>query len=255
MSLINQALRKAQRDRTPNRMVQPGEQPAAGGYAATPASDLGMKPSLMIGLIIMVALLIGVITGLSIVLFKDSPAPIATIDQPSPPPLASPPADTPSAITPSTPAATQPTSNTVTPETTPSVIDELRIAREQAEAKAIADAKAAQEAETARVAAEAKLEAARVAAEAEAEAARVAAEAEAERIAAAQPSQEIIDWLSQAKVSGVRLSDSGSKVILNGKAYSIGETVHFGLGLKVRVIQEKRILFEDRIGKKYMKRL
>ncbi|MGJ8650384.1 MAG: hypothetical protein ACSHX4_08490 [Opitutaceae bacterium] len=237
MSLINQALRKAQRDRTPNRMAQPG-QPGQAPMGPSGSSNQ-MKPGLIVGLIAVVALLIGVIAGLTIVVFKsDAPttttaaAPAETIT-PAPPvetttPIA--PAQTPLAAAP-TVAPTPAVENNHTQS--PSVLGELQIAREAAEAKAAAEAKIAKAAEDA----------------------RLAAEAEAARLAAAQPSNDIIDWLSQAKVTGVRLSESGSKVILNGKAYSVGETVHYGLGLKVLVVQEQRILFIDNNGKKYMKRL
>lgn len=244
MSLINQALRKAQRDRTPNRMVQP-DQPGQPSMHPSGSSNQ-MKPGLIIGLIAVVALLIGVIAGLTIVVFKsDPPATATAAAQPessttapkeeTPAPIA--PAPTPLTPTPAPLAATPTVAPTPKIENnhseSPSVLGELQIAREAAEAKAAAEAKIAQEAE----------------------AARLAAEAEAARLAAAKPSNDIINWLSQAKVTGVRLSESGSKVILNGKAYAVGETVHYGLGLKVLVVQEQRILFIDSNGKKYMKRL
>jgi hypothetical protein len=38
-------------------------------------------------------------------------------------------------------------------------------------------------------------------------------------------------------------------------SYSVGETVNLGLGLKVLIIQEKRILFIDPNGKKYLKQV
>ncbi len=37
--------------------------------------------------------------------------------------------------------------------------------------------------------------------------------------------------------------------------YSVGETVNVGLALKVLSIQEKRILFIDANGKKYLKQI
>jgi rRNA maturation endonuclease Nob1 len=239
MSLINQALHKAQRDRTPNRMAQPTDsaQPAA----AVPVSGNGMKPSLMIGLVIAVALLLGLVAGLSVVLLKDNSAPIQQVSESTPPTVAQVTPIAPPAITQRAPAApiapfepARPLAQeTIEEQVGPTVIEELRLARQAAEAKAEAEAIAAQEAE----------------------AKRIAAEEEAARKAAAKPSQDIINWLGQAKVSGVRLSETGSKVILNGKAYAVGETVHYGLGLKVLIVQEKRILFIDTNGKKYMKTL
>ena len=65
----------------------------------------------------------------------------------------------------------------------------------------------------------------------------------------------IAAFQSVAKITGVRLSDTGNKVILNNKAYAAGETAHFGLKLKVLLIQQHRVFFIDANGKKYMKRL
>ncbi len=109
------------------------------------------------------------------------------------------------------------------------MLNDLRIARVAAEAKAAADATSAKQVEAAKQLAATK--------------------------AAAKPSQDIIQWLGKSKISGVRLSTSGNKVILNNNAYLVGETVNVGLGLKVLIIQEKRILFIDPNGKKYLKQL
>jgi len=233
MSLINQALHKAQRDRTPNRMAQPGEQSPA-NYANSAAS--GMSPTLVIGLVIAVAMLIGLVVGLSVVIFKGdsaTPAQQATVTQPTIPAqqaLTQTATTTPSAPV-TAPASTTPTMAKASPE--PSVVEELRKARESAEAEATAQAQAAAEKATS---------------------AAKAADVAAAR-AAAQPSEDIITWLGSAKLSGVKISNTESKVILNGKAYAVGQFVNFKLGLKVMVIQETRVLFVDNNGKKYMKRL
>ncbi|MGJ8654109.1 MAG: hypothetical protein ACSHX8_12620 [Opitutaceae bacterium] len=239
MSLINQALRKAQNDRTPGHRPPASANPTGAGSSMAPPSRSGMSPGLVVGLIVVVALLIGVIAGLSVVLLKDKPAPTEITAQPALAPLeptATPaPAPAPTAPTPTVeareavftpPTTPEPAATQATAPDEQTVLEQLRMAREAAEAKA-----------------------------AKAEAARVAAEAEAARKAAIQPSQDIITWLSHTQISGVRLSDTGSKVILNGKAYAVGETANFELGLKVLVIQEKRVLFIDGNGKKYLKRL
>lgn len=230
MSLINQALRKAQRDRTPSRMGATTDDTSI--PRVTHISATGMKPGLMIGLVAGIALLLGLVAGLTIVVLKKEPAPVqqtALLAQPTPTTAQTPPAPAAQPIQAiSAPAPTQ----TIEPDS-PSVLEELRLARAAAEAKAAADAEAAQKAE----------------------AAALATKQAAAAKAAAKPSQDIINWLGQAKVTGVRLSDSVSKVILNNKAYAVGETVHFGLGLKVLIVQEARVLFIDANGKKYMKRL
>jgi len=236
MSLINQALRKAQRDRTPNRMSQPDEQsPAA--YASSAASS--MNPALVIGLVITVAILIGLVVGLSAVLFKGDSAPPGQV-------ATAPAAAAQTAATTATDATNAPSpaetvstiarlsafpAATAAVETTsaPSVVDELRKAREASEAEAAAQAKAAAE--------------------------RTQAAEQAAARAAAKPSEDIIAWLSSARLSGVRISDTGSRAIINGETYAVGEFVNFQLGLKVMVVQEERVLFVDKNGKKYMKRL
>jgi hypothetical protein len=204
MSLINQALRKAQRDRSPNRMASPAERTAAPESAYTPSN--GMPPGLVLGLVAGIALLIGLVAGLLVVILQKDPAPIQQAISPATQAVAV------QAIT-RAPAPAQ----TVTRKQ-PSVLEELRIARQAAEAKAAADAVAAEK-------------------------------------AAAKPGQNIISWLSAATVSGIRLSDTGNKVILNNKSYVVGESVNYALGIKVLVIQEERVLFIDANGKKYMKQL
>ncbi len=220
MSLINQALRKAQHQRTPNRSA------TAADHASAPQpnhhqNSSTSKPGLVIGLAAGIALLIGLVAGLTIVVLRKDPAPavqqatlpVAPINPVTPTATQTQPLITPAPL----PAATQSIE-----QDKPSVLHELRLAREAAEAKVATEAAAAQKAAA---------------------------------TAIAKPSQDIIQWLGQAKVSGVRISASGSKVILNNKAYSVGETVNFGLGLKVLIIQEKRLLFIDPNGKKYMKQL
>lgn len=234
MSLINEALRKAQRDRTPSQMYGATEQPAnvAPGYA--PQTN---KRGLLIGLIIGIAVLIGLVAGLSIAVFKQTPAtpPQGTLTAPPQPTTQA--VRTQPATLPEPTAATQPiqpltarataTTTAATPATesdSAHLLEQLQLARAAAETKAEAAKKAA-------------------------------AEQPAKTTATVPPNQNIINWLTQARITGVRLSDSGNKVILNNKAYAVGETVHFGLGLKVLIIQQARILFIDANGKKYMKRL
>lgn len=223
MSLINQALRKAQQQRTPSRPAT-----AADHASASPTNYRGNsnQSGLLIGLVAGIALLIGLVAGLTIVVLRKDPAPVtqqaatlpALVKQIAPAtPVIQP-------LAPPTPAPTQPLE-----QGSPSVLNDLRLARVAAQAKAAADATSAKQVEAAKQLAATK--------------------------AAAKPSQDIIQWLGKSKISGVRLSTSGNKVILNNKAYSVGETVNLGLGLKVLIIQEKRILFIDPNGKKYLKQL
>ena len=97
MSLINQALRKAQRDRTPSSMSENGASQGNAGPAPAPAAPSGMKPGIVIGLAVALALMIGLVAGLSMVLLSrpeaapadrgrtPPKAPIAPIQQPTTP--------------------------------------------------------------------------------------------------------------------------------------------------------------------------
>ena len=223
MSLINQALRKAQQQRTPSRPAT-----AADHASASPTNYRGNsnQSGLLIGLVAGIALLIGLVAGLTIVVLRIDPAPVTQQAATLPAPVKQIAPATPvfQPLAPPTPAPTQPLE-----QGSPSVLNDLRLARVAAEAKAAADATSAKQVEAAKQLAATK--------------------------AAAKPSQDIIQWLGKSKISGVRLSTSGNKVILNNKAYSVGETVNLGLGLKVLIIQEKRILFIDPNGKKYLKQV
>lgn len=223
MSLINQALRKAQQQRTPSRPAT-----AADHASASPTNYRvnSNQSGLLIGLVAGIALLIGLVAGLTIVVLRKDPAPVTQQAATLPAPVKQIAPATPvfQPLAPPTPAPTQPLE-----QGSPSVLNDLRLARVAAEAKAAADATSAKQIEAAKQLAATK--------------------------AAAKPSQDIIQWLGKSKISGVRLSTSGNKVILNNKAYSVGETVNLGLGLKVLIIQEKRILFIDPNGKKYLKQV
>ena len=73
MSLINQALRKAQHQRTPNRTATAADNASApsSNYAASTSN-----PGLVIALVAGIALLIGLVAGLTIVVLRKDPAPV-----------------------------------------------------------------------------------------------------------------------------------------------------------------------------------
>jgi hypothetical protein len=225
MSLINQALRKAQQDRTPKRM-------ATSQTADSPATPTGgIQIGLTIGGIAAFAILIGLVVGLTVVIFqKDRPPSDQLIADTTPMPANSlrdleSEAPTKATITPKQPIIAKQVVNSPIPveATQENILDQLRLAREEAEAQATTDAAAA---------------------------------AEAQRIANLAPDEKIVEWLSNSKVTGVRMSTSGnSKAIINNEAYGEGEAVNYSMGLKLIVIQETRLLFEDANGKRYMKRL
>jgi cytoskeletal protein RodZ len=239
MSLINQALRKAQQDRSPGNRSESGPNQPVGGMPSS--SDKSMRPKVIIGLIALVALLIGLATGLSVVLLKGGSAESPTVAENKAPSAHSTTSD-------ATPSA-KPTT-----EAAPAPLDPITAtASEAAQTPAPAPARSASESSDAAPALVEELRRAREAAEAKAQ-----AEAEAEAVAAAKAKANtpaIVEWLTESRINGVRLSPTNSKVILNGEAYGEGEYVNFQLGLKVIRIEEKRVLFADDSGKKYMKRI
>ena len=248
MSLINQALKKAQHDRSGTTAPPPmntAENQRQHAHEMANA-DRSLKPGLIIGLVVAIAVLVGLVAGLTLALLKEQPAVPQLAATPTPQALkpASASAETPALPVPSAtaPQLSTPPIATISSKTSPSsdTLEELRLAREAAEAKARTEAEVARKAEEAREAAEL--------------AARKAAEQQA-AIAKADPSEEIIQWLGQSTINGVRLSESGSKVLLNGRSYGVGEHVNFKLKLKVMAIREKLVLFVDQTGKKYLKRL
>jgi uncharacterized membrane protein len=188
-----------------------------------------MKPGLMIGLIALVALLIGLVAGLSIVLLNDKASPsaesthmIAARAPTAPPPEQAIALTDQITLAPILQLATVPAAAT-TPKPSPTaLVAELREASEASQ-KAAAEAAAIKE--------------------------------EAAKKAAAAPSEAIYTWLKAAKITAVRLSESGNKMTLNGRTYTQGDTINYEMGIRCVIIQEKRILFMDQNDKKYMKML
>ena len=68
-----------------------------------------------------------------------------------------------------------------------------------------------------------------------------------------EPSQEITEWITQSTISGVRITSSSSKVILNNKAFMPDETVNMSLGIKILTIEPERIILIDSNGVEYVK--
>ena len=223
MSLINQALRKAQHDRTPNRMVGSGDAPDADPSYAPPVQE-EKKLGLLIIIIGSFALLIGLVAGLTVIVLSNGTtepplaqsAPRQSIQPPAQVGAAAPiPALEP-------PLATRSPTVTADAPAKINVLEDLKAARQAAEAQAAKEAAIA---------------------------------AEAERAAAAAPSQAIIDWLTSADFTGVIEFGGAKKAFIDGASYEKDEIVNFPLGLKLLVIQSDRLLFEDANGKRYSKKL
>ncbi|MEM8868448.1 MAG: hypothetical protein AAGC73_09290 [Verrucomicrobiota bacterium] len=220
MSLINQALRKAQRDRAPSRMPQSG---AEAGMSTGYASPQQRGPGLIIGLIVGIAVLIGLVAGLTIILLQKEPAPAPSQTQ-----IAS----TIAAATPQAPAATAPTATAPAAPVTAAV--EAPPAPAPAESPVTGSP------------------APSILAELGAARAEVEEQAEAAAIQARTPSSPSVrTWLSTAQVAGVRISERGNKAIINGKTYQAGEMIDYELELEVLSIQQGQIILRDANRKEY----
>lgn len=229
MSLINKALRKAQRDRNPPS-TSPTDTRDPASYATAPSSGAALSPSLAVGLIVAIAVLFGLVVGLSIAMFRGSP------ETPRVGAQSLAPDKTPAELFVERLAPPAPeVAPAQTSKTASSVVEQLRIAQEATEAQLRAEIEAAQKAEAA--------------AQKQAEQEKATARQETE------PNEAIIEWLSSSRITGVRLAGDASRVILNGEPFSVGDTVSYQLGLKVLVIQESRVLFVDDNGQRYLKRL
>lgn len=66
-------------------------------------------------------------------------------------------------------------------------------------------------------------------------------------------SARVQNFIDRLRVSGVRISSRGSKVILNDRLFSVGEVVDPTLDLKLVKIEEGVLTFTDSSGKNYLK--
>ncbi len=67
--------------------------------------------------------------------------------------------------------------------------------------------------------------------------------------------QQIRVFVSNFEVSGIMAAGERSKVLSNGRVYEIGDFVAPALGLTLGEIQSNRLVFKDEQGRKYEKRL
>ena len=195
MSLINEALRKAQNQRTQSPGLGSGTENQAIGYAESPR-----RIGLMIGLGMSIVILIGLVTGLTILLLSKSGPQIVQ-----------------------EPAAAEP----------------LKLATETTAQAAVPES--ATETESVNKLPTPPLPV------------QTPATIEKPVTVIPEPSQEITDWIAQSTISGVRITNSSSKVILNNKAFMPDETVNMSLGIKILTIEPERIILIDSNGVEYVK--
>lgn len=257
MSLINEALKKAQKQRTgeaPTLSAMPsigGERPVNIARRGKPAGPGGLLLPVGLGFGALVVLIVG-----GIFLFRDkSPdsAPTATpaaatpttvASTPAPASTVSAPAPTPAASTP--PSAT-PTAAPVSTFVVPNVTTTAAPVRSEPVAAAPQTVQPAPAPVTAPVA-QAPTPAPMVAATAPAP--------EPVRPAAPAPMLEprAINHIESLRVAGIRASASDpkdSKVLMNDRVYRIGNIVEAEMGLRLVEITSSSLTFEDARGGRY----
>jgi hypothetical protein len=68
---------------------------------------------------------------------------------------------------------------------------------------------------------------------------------------AAKLEPKAISYIENLRIAGIRASGSDSKVLMNDRVYRIGDTVEHELGLKLTGITSNSLSFEDERGAKY----
>jgi hypothetical protein len=237
MSLINEALKKAQKQRT-GESPSLSSLPSIGGEKASqiarrgaPAGFNTLLLRLGVGMIVLVGLIVG-----GVLLFRGKsdetpPATVATTPTPTPQPAAMTPATvTPPpvpapvvATTPAAPAGGNFVVPNVTGSATPSTLKPEPVQTTQA--PAIAQVPVAvidpPKPEPARPAAPLKLE------------------------------PRAINYIEGIRVAGIRASATDSKVLMNDRVYRLNDTVEHEMGLRLVEITSHSLTFEDDRGARY----
>ncbi|HEX2861276.1 MAG TPA: hypothetical protein VHN79_06535 [Lacunisphaera sp.] len=235
MSLINEALKKAQKQRT-GESPSLSSMPTIGGQKASQIARRG-GPSELNTLLVRLGLGVGVLAVLivgGVLLFRSQgpdipPAVVATTPAPSPQAAApaTPAATTPATVTVTvaTPAATT-ASTFVVPSATPPAPEPARVEPAPAAPLPVIAQTPAPVAEPPRT-----------------EPVRPATPAKLEPRA--------INYIEGIRVAGIRASSTDSKVLMNDRVYRLGDTVEHELGLRLVGITSHSLTFEDDRGAKY----
>lgn len=220
MSLINDALKKAQRQRgdstppspsAPSAAPMPGPLSAAPSRRATPAS----RPQLLL-------LGVGTLLGLALALGA-----VFLLRQPEPPASATPPAAASATPEPARTAAAEPaaslpvTASSLTPtkaEEAPLLTVSTRPSEPVPALSPVATAPAASPATPA---------------------------------TPPRASLTMIQTIEAFRIAGVRASGADSKVLMNDRVYRIGDTVDHALGIRISAVTANSITFVDEAGAAY----
>lgn len=239
MSLINQALKKAQRDRS-------ARAPSKDSYDGNGGSfGRGEGPGFLLLAIggLCLAIVVGAAGGLVVYALTQSQEP--------PPDHAAPPGDT-SAAKADTNAVEDANTPSSEPQPTAPSANEAQADKDEAAASAPAGASAKTDSEAALAELRKATEAAEAEADDDGEAATTSTADQRDAQSKAEQDK-IIAWIARAEITGVRPGDNG-KLILNGRILNAGETANYTLGVKIVAIEETRVLFEDESGTRYLKR-
>lgn len=229
MSLINDALKKAQRQRSETPFVAP-PMPGGGGRIAKRGAPMRAQTIalIVVGCVVLIVLSVG---G-TIFLVRDkpsaekSPAVVASAPKTEPAPKASEPA----------PAVVVPV--IVPPIITPPPLVPPAPIESKSEAKPIAVAPVVAPAPTSNPSTSQEP--------------RPAGPSEPSP-RPAQQDERIHAFLDALKVTGIRSSGTGSRVLMNGYVYRIGDVVDRTLALKLTDVQADSLTFVDRNGTSYVK--
>lgn len=217
MSLINDALRKAQRQRTGDRSPT-SQPPMPGGGGPVPTrparTDNGSNPQL---LLIGAGALLGLaIAGGTMFFLRDNrpssePAPVAPVENAAPPQVV---AEPPATLAP-------PPTSAVAPKAEPPVVAKTEPAPAPVAPLPVATAN----------------------------------ESTAAKPAAAEPpapSLRMIEAIEALRVAGIRASaSSDAKVLMNDRVYRLGDTVDHALGIKLAGVTASSLTFRDASGATY----
>jgi hypothetical protein len=220
MSLINDALKKAQNRHGDSTPATPG---AAGPAAIPSAPRKGKSPVGKIALICVgIALLSGAVstTVILLVVRDENPAPLPAPTTPQAAPTT--PAGTPATATPVIPASPIATTPVLTPSATPSPV-----------------APATSETPIQPAPATPVVSLPPPAPEPVAPAIKIGTRIQA--------------FVDRLRITSIRISDTGNKVILNDRLFRVNDLVEPSLGLRLTDIQQKQLTFTDESGNTYLR--
>ncbi len=243
MSLINEALKKAQHQRSGGPMDAP---PMPGGGSASSRAPQGMPKGLLVLLLAGAGVVI-VLSVVATVLFVNRSAAPAVAERPAPVklgpvyiPKTSAPTSNPVVIAPI--VIPQPPPATAAPAPAPGATTPPAVASTSPSGQPNDETRAAAGTESAAPTPGTK------------EATATPAETTPPSPGPEAPlADRIADFVDKVRVMGIRTSDSGSKVLMNDKVYRVNDVVNRSLGLKLTKIEPDSLTFTDANGATYVK--